>query len=126
VAVLLDNFVTASIRMLEEERERQLAESKSRKTINSTLDPLLERLARDFIDNADLSCRLQNLFKVIFQHSHIATTAKSCRDASIHAIHQTPCDDFIMTPNAASFNFSYLFLRLVASFAIESYPDSRS
>jgi hypothetical protein len=44
--------------MLEEEGEKQLAESKSRKTINSTLDPLLERLARDFIDNADLSCRL--------------------------------------------------------------------
>ena len=50
--------------MLEEERQRQLAESKSRKTISSTLDPLLERLARDFVDNADLSSRLQNIFKV--------------------------------------------------------------
>ncbi len=65
MAVLLDSFVTASLRMLEEERQRQLAESKSRKTISSTLDPLLERLARDFVDNADLSSRLQNLFKVL-------------------------------------------------------------
>ncbi len=64
VAVLLDSFVTASLRMLEEERQQQLADSKTRKTISSTLDPLLERLARDFVDNADLSSRLQNLFKV--------------------------------------------------------------
>jgi hypothetical protein len=30
----------------------------------STLDPLLERLARDFINDADLSARLQGLFRV--------------------------------------------------------------
>ncbi len=30
----------------------------------STLDPLLERLARDFVDDADLSARLQSLFRV--------------------------------------------------------------
>ncbi len=64
VAVLLDSFVSASLRMLEEERQKQLADSKTRKTISSTLDPLLERLSRDFVDNADLSSRLQNLFKV--------------------------------------------------------------
>ncbi len=108
MAVLLDNFVTASIRMNEEEREKQLAESKSRKTINSTLDPLLERLASDFIDNADLSCRLQNLFKVICQHLHIATTAKSCRDASTH---QTPYD-FVMTPILCKFQVLMCFLTL--------------
>jgi hypothetical protein len=70
VAVLLDSFVTASLRMLEEERRRHLAESKSRKTVSSTLDPLLERLARDFVDNADLSFRLQNLFKVLYVDCH--------------------------------------------------------
>ncbi len=30
----------------------------------STLDPLLQRLARDFVDDADLSARLQGLFRV--------------------------------------------------------------
>ncbi len=31
----------------------------------STLDPLLERLARDFINDADLSARLRGLFQVV-------------------------------------------------------------
>ena len=66
VAVLLDNFVSASIRMQEEERQRELSETKGRRTIRSTLDPLLERLARDFVDDADLSARLHGLFQVSF------------------------------------------------------------
>ena len=32
--------------------------------VSTTLDPLLERLTRDFIDDADLSTRLQTLFRV--------------------------------------------------------------
>ena len=45
-------------------RNIRLDESKSRKTISSTLDPLLERLSRDYVDDADLSSRLQSLFRV--------------------------------------------------------------
>jgi hypothetical protein len=74
VAVLLDSFVSASLSMLEEERQRHLAESKSRNTVSSTLDPLLERLARDFVDNADLSFRLQNLFKVQCVNYHYSAS----------------------------------------------------
>ncbi len=35
-----------------------------RRTIRSTLDPLLESLARDYIDDNDLSRRLRDLFEV--------------------------------------------------------------
>ncbi len=61
--------------MLEEERQQQLADSKTRKTISSTLDPLLERIARDFVDNADLSSRLQNLFKVNRLYAYTSTSS---------------------------------------------------
>jgi hypothetical protein len=67
VAVLLDHFVSASIKLQEEEQQRKLCETKGRRTISSTLDPLLERLARDFVDDADLSARLHGLFQVTFE-----------------------------------------------------------
>ncbi len=50
--------------MQEEERQRALCETKGRRTISSTLDPLLERIARDFVDDADLTTRLHGLFQV--------------------------------------------------------------
>ena len=65
VAVLLDSFVSTR-RQFEAEREaKQLEAAAARGTIRSTLDPLLEGLARDFRDGADLSVRLRDLFKVI-------------------------------------------------------------
>ncbi len=64
VAVLLDSFVSTR-RQFEEEREaKQLEAAAARGTIRSTLDPLLEGLARDFSDDADLTCRAHELFKV--------------------------------------------------------------
>ncbi len=36
----------------------------NRQVIRNTLDPLLEKLSKDYIDDADLSSRIQNLFKV--------------------------------------------------------------
>ena len=65
VAVLLDSFVSTR-RQFEVEREAKLLEAAAaRGTIRSTLDPLLEGLARDFSDDADLTCRLHELFQVI-------------------------------------------------------------
>ncbi len=64
VAVLLDSFVSTR-RQFEAEREaKQLEAAAARGTIRSTLDPLLESLARDFSDDADLTFRLNDLFKV--------------------------------------------------------------
>jgi hypothetical protein len=64
VAVLLDNFVSASAKMEEEERQLQILRARDNKTVSLTLDPLLARLARDFVDNADLSSILMALFRV--------------------------------------------------------------
>ncbi len=68
VAVLLDSFVSTR-RQFEAKREAiQLEAAAARGTIRSTLDPLLEGLARHFSDDADLSVRLYDLFKVTPQN----------------------------------------------------------
>jgi hypothetical protein len=43
----------------------QIEEAVGRRTIRSTLDPLLEGIAREYTDDADLSHRLQELFEVL-------------------------------------------------------------
>ncbi len=64
VAVLLDTFVSTR-QMLEDERmEAKLVDLVASRTIHNTLDPLLERLAKEYTDDADLSQRLHELFKV--------------------------------------------------------------
>ncbi len=74
MAVLLDNFVSASLNMQDEERQRVLKETKGRRKISCTLDPLLERIARDFVDDADLSARLHSLFRVMFDQLYYEGT----------------------------------------------------
>ena len=62
-AILLDQFIaTASSTIAEEERARRLARRKEQ-LIHNTLDPLMEKLTEDYIDDGDLSHRLQDLFK---------------------------------------------------------------
>jgi hypothetical protein len=65
VAVLLDSFLSTRRQFEEEAELKQLEAAAARGTIRSTLDPLLEGLARDYSDDADLSCRLRDLFKVL-------------------------------------------------------------
>lgn len=64
VAVLLDSFLSTRRQFEEEVEFKQLEAAAARGTIRSTLDPLLEGLSRDFSDDADLTCRLRELFKV--------------------------------------------------------------
>jgi hypothetical protein len=64
VAVLLDSFVSTRRRFEAEREAKQLEAAAARGTIRSTLDPLLESLARHFSDDADLTSRLRDLFKV--------------------------------------------------------------
>jgi hypothetical protein len=64
VAVLLDAFVTARG---DSKRAREAAASEAAMdsfAAHNTLDPLLERLSREYVDDADLGQRLQTLFKV--------------------------------------------------------------
>ncbi len=64
VAVLLDKFVSTR-QMREDERMKDNLENLvARRTIRSALDPLLERLAKEYTDDVDLSRRLHELFEV--------------------------------------------------------------
>ena len=62
---LIDNFISASYKMNEEERQHLLAEKRQRETISITLDPLLSMISAAFVDSSDLDSRLRNLFQVI-------------------------------------------------------------
>jgi hypothetical protein len=64
VAVLLDNFVSASAHIDVLEQRMSQEEKRRRQETRNPLEPLLRRLAREYIDNADLSNRLSRLFQV--------------------------------------------------------------
>ena len=64
VVVLLDNFSKASAIIEHEEEDRVLAE-KGLDGLQSPMAPLLRKLAEEFVNNEDLSLRLQNLYKVL-------------------------------------------------------------
>ena len=65
MAVLLDNFIQASAQIEDEERETAHREQKEAARVSQPLDPLLERLSRDYVDDEDLSRRLVELFQVV-------------------------------------------------------------
>ena len=64
LAILVNNFVIISTDNEKEERERIYREKKSQAMITYPLDPLIEYLTKQYVDDADLSDRLQRLFKV--------------------------------------------------------------
>ena len=63
VAVLLDNFVTVSMRMESAEKTKASKERKAASQFQNPLEPLVRKLANDFTDNASLSQKLLSLFK---------------------------------------------------------------
>ncbi len=71
-AVLLDNFVHATARMEAKKRATQLQRRQMTTRLQNPLDPLLERLARDYVDDADLSARIDEIFKA-------RTACSSCK-----------------------------------------------
>ncbi len=64
LAILVNNFVIISTDVEKEERERAYREKKSRAMITYPLDPLIEYLTKLYVDDVDLTDRLQRLFKV--------------------------------------------------------------
>ena len=64
VAILLDNFIKASAVSQQEREDELLKQTMSQKLFLNALDPLLEKFTVDHNDDADLSMRLQELFKV--------------------------------------------------------------
>ncbi len=68
LAVLVENFVIISERAADEARQERIREAKAGRLIKYTLDPLLRYLTMHYTDDADLSDRLQRLFKVMNGH----------------------------------------------------------
>jgi hypothetical protein len=64
VAVLLDNFVSVSMRMENEEKKRAAKQVKASSHFQSPLEPLVARLAGEYTDDANLSANLATLFRV--------------------------------------------------------------
>ncbi len=63
VAVLLDNFVTVSMRMDNEDKRKASKERKAASQFQNPLEPLIKKLAHDFTDDASLSAKLLSLFQ---------------------------------------------------------------
>ncbi len=64
VAVLLDSFVTATAKIEAEEVKGLHEEKRRRHQAKNPLEPLLKKLTKEYVNNADLSEKLKLLFKV--------------------------------------------------------------
>ncbi len=64
IAVLLDNFLTASNEIKLSERLKVIRDNQSQKQVKNPLDPLLLQLSKDYMNDAGLSAILQDLFRV--------------------------------------------------------------
>jgi hypothetical protein len=64
VAVLLDNFVSVSMRMENDEKMRAAKEMKASSQFQSPLEPLVAKLSNEYTDDANLSSNLASLFQV--------------------------------------------------------------
>jgi hypothetical protein len=62
-AILLDQFMAVSSNSIAEEEAERRRKWRSEELIHNTLDPLMKKLSEDYIDDVDLSHRLQDLFK---------------------------------------------------------------
>ena len=64
IAVLLDNFHSANKQLKVNKTMETMRQIQREKQLTNPLDPLLLRLSKDFTDEADLSKRIKELFKV--------------------------------------------------------------
>jgi hypothetical protein len=64
VAVLLDNFVTVSMRMENEDKKKASKEKKAASQFQNPLEPLIAKLANEYTSNDSLSTKIRALFHV--------------------------------------------------------------
>jgi hypothetical protein len=64
VAVLLDSFVSATAKIEAEESLGLHEEKRRRHQAKNPLEPLLKKLTKEYVNSADLSEKLNLLFKV--------------------------------------------------------------
>ena len=62
--MLLDNFVSASSMIDDEEHQVRLEEKRRRLLVKNPLEPLLKKIVKEFADDTDLSIKLRHLYKV--------------------------------------------------------------
>jgi hypothetical protein len=67
VAVLLDNFVTVSMRMENDEKQQASMEKKAASQFQNPLEPLIVKLANEYTNNQSLSNKIRALFQVVSQ-----------------------------------------------------------
>jgi hypothetical protein len=67
VAVLLDNFVTVSMRMENDEKQHASMEKKAASQFQNPLEPLIAKLANEYTSNQSLSNKIRALFQVVSQ-----------------------------------------------------------
>ncbi len=66
VAVLLNNFVTVSMLMENEDKRQASKEKKAASQFQNQLEQLIAKLANDFTDNASFSAKLLICFRRAF------------------------------------------------------------
>ena len=64
MAVLLDNFVTVSMRMENDDKKKVAKEKKASSQFQNPLEPLIAKLANEYTDTTNLSAKLASLFHV--------------------------------------------------------------
>ena len=64
IAVLLDNFLSASNEMKVADRIKAIQVNELQKQVKNPLDPLLLKLSKDYTNQAGLTEILRDLFKV--------------------------------------------------------------
>ena len=73
VAVLINNFVTISMRFENEENQRQVTEKKASSQFQSPIEPLIAKLATEYTNSASLTAKLTSLYQARFlAGAHVA------------------------------------------------------
>jgi len=76
VAVLLDNFISAT---MNEKTELALERQRKRKIASHALDPLLERISDTYANSSDLSKKIETLYRVLEKEDKQALDFQSIR-----------------------------------------------
>jgi hypothetical protein len=82
VAVLLDNFVTVSMRMENDEKKKASMERKAASQFQHPLEPLIAKLANEYTDNENLSLKVKALFQVCSESEQHEESEQTLLDES--------------------------------------------
>jgi hypothetical protein len=90
VAVLLDNFVSVSMRMEADDKLQAAREKRASSQFQSPLEPLVAKLANEYTDGPSLTSKLAALFHVRTPPRRAATAADCVWGLSLRSIFIQP------------------------------------